>query len=321
MLKMKEFLNDQTQTVVMLTDENDLMKTAVIDRDNNRVITGVYQLFSVNYLFGYDSLETLGFWDIERQVFYQSKKGEEVLFSDLKTKHVADLNYLFNTELNKLLEIKLSGVEAKEYAKEYAQKEEVKADLARRRKEHLKYKVGELFYDNANTVHFDSVEFPKYLPAPYELARVIQDKTAVEEIVSRYFAKMTNEYSKKKGRYLTEGETLMYREIRRRLKLDQKCNLNLTPNEEKTLDFFGKLATIPEAKNVNVLYVDGKNELIFSMKVWEAKFAVNVTDATIDRSAIGEGWRWHEFTRDFGEKILIDNIKEVKYNQKVIYQG
>lgn len=319
MLKMKEFLNDQTQTVVMLNDETDLMKTAVIDRDNNRVITGVYQLFSVNYLFGYDSLETLGFWNIEKQVFYQSKKGEEVLFSDLKTKNVADLNYLFNTELNKLLEIKLSGVEAKEYAKDYAQKEEVKTYLAQRRKEHLKYKVGELFYDNANTVHFDSVEFPKYLPAPYELARVIQDETAVEEIISRYFAKMTTEYSKKKGRYLTEGESLMYREIRRRLELDQKRNLNLTANEEKTLDLFGKLATIPDAKTVKVVYADGKDELTFTMKIWETKFAVNVTNATIDRSAIDKGW--NEFTNKFGEKILIDNIKEITYNQKVIYQG
>ena len=321
MLNLKEFLNDQKQTVVMLNDETDLMKTAVIDRDNNRVITGVYQLFSVNYLFGYDSLETLGFWNIEKQVFYQSKKGEEILFSNLETKNVADLKYLFNTELSKLLEIKLSWVEAKEYAKEYAQKEEVKTYLAQRRKEHLKYKVSGLFYDNANTVRFDSVVFPKYLPAPYELARVIQDETAVEEIISRYFAKMTTEYSKRKGRYLTEGESLMYREIRRRLELDQKRNLNLTANEEKTLDLFGKLATIPEAKNVNVLYADGKNELIFSMKVWEAKFAVNVTDATIDRSAISKGWRWHQFTSDFGEKILIDNIKEITYNQKVIYQG
>ena len=319
MLKMKEFLNDQTQTVVMLNDETDLMKTAVIDRDNNRVITGVYQLFSVNYLFGYDSLETLGFWNIEKQVFYQSKKGEETLFSDLETKNVADLNYLFNTELNKLLEIKLSGVEAKEYAKDYAQKEEVKTYLAQRRKEHLKYKVSELFYDNDNTVHFDSVVFPKYLPAPYELARVIQDETAVEEIVSRYFAKMTTEYSKQKGRYLTEGESLMYREIRRRLELDQKRNLNLTPNEEKTLDLFGKLATIPEAKNVKVVYADGKDELTFTMKIWETKFAVDVTNATIDRSAIDKGW--NEFTNKFGEKILIDNIKEITYNQKVIYQG
>lgn len=63
------------------------------------------------------------------------------------------------------------------------------------------------------------------------------------------------------------------------------------------------------------------NELIFSMKVWEAKFAVNVTDATIDRSAISKGWRWHEFTSDFGEKILIDNIKEVTYQREVIYRG
>ena len=319
MLKMKEFLNDPTQTVVMLNNDTDLMKTAVIDRDNNRVITGVYQLFSVDYLFGYDSLETLGFWDIESQIFYQSKKDEEVLFSDLETKNVADLNYLFNTELSKLLEIKLSGVEAKEYAKEYVQKEEVKTYLAQRRKEHLKYKVGELFYDNANTVHFDSVVFPKYLPAPYELARVIQDKTAVEEIVSRYFAKMTTEYSKKKGRYLTEGESLMYREIRRRLELDQKRNLNLTPNEEKTLDLFGKLATIPDAKTVKVVYADGKDELTFTMKIWETKFAVDVTNATIDRSAIDKGW--NEFTNKFGEKIVIDNIKEITYNQKVIYQG
>ena len=113
----------------------------------------------------------------------------------------------------------------------------------------------------------------------------------------------------------------MYREIRRKLELDQKRNLNLTANEAKTLDFFGKLATIPQAKNVNVLYADGKNELIFSMKVWEAKFAVNVTDATIDRSAISKGWRWHEFTSDFGEKILIDNIKEVTYQREVIYRG
>lgn len=319
MLKMKEFLNDQTQTVVMLNDETDLMKTAVIDRDNNRVITGVYQLFSVNYLFGYDSLETLGFWNIEKQVFYQSKKGEEILFSDLETKNVADLNYLFNTELNKLLEIKLSGVEAKEYAKEYAQKEEVKTYLAQRRKEHLKYKVSGLFYDNDNTVRFDSVVFPKYLPAPYELARVIQDETAVEEIVSRYFVKMTTEYSKKKGRYLTEGESLMYREIRRRLELDQKRNLNLTPNEEKTLDLFGKLATIPDAKTVKVMYADGKDELTFTMKIWETNFAVDVTNATIDRSAIDKGW--NEFTNKFGEKIVIDNIKEITYNQKVIYQG
>ena len=319
MLNMKEFLNDQKQTVVMLNNDTDLMKTAVIDRDNNRVITGVYQLFSVDYLFGYDSLETLGFWDIEKQVFYQSKKGEEVLFSNLETKNVADLNYLFNTELNKLLEIKLSGVEAKEYAKDYAQKEEVKTYLAQRRKEHLKYKVGELFYDNDNTVHFDSVVFPKYLPAPYELARAIQDETAVEEIVSRYFAKMTTEYSKKKGRYLTEGESLMYREIRRRLELDQKRNLTLTANEEKTLDLFGRLAMIPEAKTVKVVYADGKNELTFTMKIWETTFAVNVTNATIDRSAIDKGW--NEFTNKFGEKIVIDNIKEIKYNQKVIYQG
>ena len=319
MLKLKEFLNDPTQTVVMLNNDTDLMKTAVIDRDNNRVIAGVYQLFSVNYLFGYDSLETLGFWNIEKQVFYQSKKGEEILFSDLETKNVADLNYLFNTELSKLLEIKLSGVEAKEYAKDYAQKEEVKTYLAQRRKEHLKYKVSELFYDNANTVHFDSVEFPKYLPAPYELARVIQDKTAVEEIVSRYFAKMTTEYSKKKGRYLTEGESLMYREIRRRLELDQKRNLTLTANEEKTLELFGKLATVPQAKNVKVMYADGKDELTFTMKIWETTFAVNVANATIDRSAIDKGW--NEFTNKFGEKIVIDNIKEVTYNQKVIYQG
>ena len=319
MLDLKAFLNDQKQTVVMLNDETDLIKTAVIDRDNNRVIAGVYQLFSVDYLFGYNSLETLGFWDIESQIFYQSKKDEEVLFSDLETKNVADLNYLFNAELDKLLKIKLSGVEAKEYAKEYAQKEEVQADLARRRKEHLKYKVSGLFYDNANTIRFDSVEFPKYLPAPYELARVIQNPTAVEEIISRYFTKMTNEHSKKKGRYLTEGEVLMYREIRRRLDLDQKRNLHLTANEEKTLDFFGKLATISEAKNVNVMYADGKDELTFSMKVWETKFAVDVTNATIDRSAIDKGW--HEFTHKFGEKILIDNIKEVKYNRKVIYQG
>ena len=319
MLKLKAFLNDTKQTVIMLNDETDIMKTAVIDRDNNRVITGVYQLFSVNYLFGYDSLETLGFWNIEKQVFYQSKKGEEVLFSDLETKNVADLNYLFNAELDKLLKIKLSGVEAKEYAKEYAQKEEVKAHLARRRKEHLKYKVDELFYDNANTIHFDSVEFPKYLPAPYELARVMQNPTAVEEIISRYFAKMTNEYSKKKGRYLTEGEVLMYREIRRRLELDQKRNLHLTANEEKTLDLFGKLATIPQAKTVSVMYADGKDELTFSMKIWETTFAVDVTNATIDRSAIDKGW--HEFTHKFGEKILIDNIKEVKYSRKVIYQG
>lgn len=319
MLNMKEFLNDQKQTVVMLNNDTDLMKTAVIDRDNNRVITGVYQLFSVDYLFGYDSLETLGFWDIESQIFYQSKKGEEVLFSNLETKNVADLNYLFNTELNKLLEIKLSGVEAKEYAKDYAQKEEVKTYLAQRRKEHLKYKVGELFYDNDNTVHFDSVVFPKYLPAPYELARVIQDETAVEEIISRYFAKMTTEYSKKKGRYLTEGESLMYREIRRRLELDQKRNLTLTANEEKTLDLFGKLATIPDAKTVKVVYADGKDELTFTMKIWETTFAVNVTNATIDRSAIDKGW--NEFTNKFGEKIVIDNIKEIKYNQKVIYQG
>lgn len=319
MLKLKEFLNDPTQTVIMLNNDTDLMKTAVIDRDNNQVIAGVYQLFSVDYLFGYDSLETLGFWDIESQIFYQSKKGEEVLVSDLETKNVADLNYLFNAELDKLLKIKLSGVEAKEYAKEYAQKEEVKADLARRRKEHLKYKVSELFYDNDNTVHFDSVVFPKYLPAPYELARVIQDETAVEEIVSRYFAKMTTEYSKKKGRYLTEGEVLMYREIRRRLELDQKRNLHLTANEEKTLDLFGKLATIPQAKTVKVVYADGKNELTFTMKIWETTFAVNVTNATIDRSAIDKGW--NEFTNKFGEKILIDNIKQVKYNRKVIYQG
>lgn len=319
MLNMKEFLNDQKQTVVMLNDETDLMKTAVIDRDNNRVITGVYQLFSVNYLFGYDSLEALGFWNIEKQVFYQSKKGEEILVSDLETKNVADLNYLFNAELDKLLKIKLSGVEAKEYAKDYAQKEEVKAYLAQRRKEHLKYKVSELFYDNANTVHFDSVVFPKYLPAPYELARVIQDETAVEEIVSRYFAKMTTEYSKKKGRYLTEGESLMYREIRRRLELDQKRNLTLTANEEKTLDLFGKLATVPQAKNVKVVYADGKDELTFTMKIWETTFAVDVTNATIDRSAIYKGWC--EFTYKFGEKIVIDNIKEIKYNQKVIYQG
>lgn len=319
MLDLKEFLNDPTQTVVMLNNDTDLMKTAVIDRDNNRVITGVYQLFSVDYLFGYDSLETLGFWDIESQIFYQSKKGEEVLFSNLETKNVADLNYLFNTELNKLLEIKLSGVEAKEYAKDYAQKEEVKTYLAQRRKEHLKYKVGELFYDNDNTVHFDSVVFPKYLPAPYELARVIQDETAVEEIISRYFAKMTTEYSKKKGRYLTEGESLMYREIRRRLELDQKRNLTLTANEEKTLDLFGKLATIPDAKTVKAVYADGKDELTFTMKIWETTFAVNVTNATIDRSAIDKGW--NEFTNKFGEKIVIDNIKEIKYNQKVIYQG
>lgn len=319
MLNLKEFLNDQKQTVVMLNDETDLMKTAVIDRDNNQVIAGVYQLFSVNYLFGYDSLETLGFWNIEKQVFYQSKKGEEILFSNLETKNVADLNYLFNTELNKLLEIKLSGVEAKEYTKEYVQKEEVKTYLAQRRKEYLKYKVSGLFYDNANTVLFDSVVFPKYLPAPYELARVIQDETAVEEIISRYFAKMTTEYSKKKGRYLTEGESLMYREIRRRLELDQKSNLNLTANEEKTLDLFGKLATIPDAKTVKVVYADGKDELTFTMKIWKTTFAVDVTNATIDRSAIDKGW--NEFTNKFGEKILIDNIKEITYNQKVIYQG
>lgn len=318
---LKEFLNDKTQTTIMFDEETDLMKATVIDRKNGQVITGVYQVFSVDYLFGYDSLNTLGFWDAENQIFYTTKRADDPLFTDLSTKSVNDLNYLFNVELNKLLEIKLSGVEAKEYAKDYAQKEEVKAYLAQRRKEHLKYKVSELFYDNANTVHFDSVEFPKYLPAPYELARVIQDKTAVEEIVSRYFAKMTTEYSKKKGRYLTEGETLMYREIRRRLELDQKRNLNLTANEAKTLDFFGKLATIPQAKNVNVLYADGKNELIFSMKVGEAKFTVNVTDATIDRSAISKGWRWHEFTSDFGEKILIDNIKEVTYQREVIYRG
>lgn len=303
---LKEFLNGKTQTTIMFDEETDLMKATVIDRKNGQVITGVYQVFSVDYLFGYDSLNTLGFWDAENQIFYTTKRADDPLFTDLSTKSVNDLNYLFNVELNKLLEIKLSGVEAKEYAKDYAQKEEVKAYLAQRRKEHLKYKVSELFYDNANTVHFDSVEFPKYLPAPYELARVIQDKTAVEEIVSRY---------------LTEGETLMYREIRRRLELDQKRNLNLTANEAKTLDFFGKLATIPQAKNVNVLYADGKNELIFSMKVGEAKFAVNVTDATIDRSAISKGWRWHEFTSDFGEKILIDNIKEVTYQREVIYRG
>lgn len=207
MLKLKAFLNDTKQTVIMLNDETDLMKTAVIDRDNNRVIAGVYQLFSVNYLFGYDSLETLGFWNIEKQVFYQSKKGEEVLFSNLETKNVADLNYLFNTELNKLLEIKLSGVEAKEYAKDYALKEQYY--LGQYRKEYVKNKVADFFYNNTNTITFNSVEFPNYQPQPYELAKVIRDKSAVGEIISRHLAEMTNEYSGEKRRYLTQAEVLI----------------------------------------------------------------------------------------------------------------
>lgn len=322
MLKLKAFLNDTKQTVIMLNDETDLMKTAVIDRDNNRVIAGVYQLFSVNYLFGYDSLETLGFWNIEKQVFYQSKKGEEVLFSNLETKNVADLNYLFNTELNKLLEIKLSGVEAKEYAKEYALKE--RYYLGQYRKEYVKNKVADFFYDNIDTITFNSVEFPNYQPQPYELAKVIRDKSTVGEIISRHLAEMTNEYSGEKRRYLTQAEVLMRREIHRRATVNLKRNLELTAKEAKTLDFFGKLALVPRDKKVKVWYVDenandGKNELIFPMKVWEAVFEVNPINATIDCCAIG--WEKNEYMLRFGKWISIDNIKEIKYNQKVIYQG
>lgn len=319
---LKEFLNDKTQTTIMFDEETDLMKATVIDRKNGQVITGVYQVFSVDYLFGYDSLNTLGFWDAENQIFYTTKRADDTLFTDLSTKSVNDLNYLFNVELNKLLEIKLSGVEAKECAKDYALKE--RYYLGQYRKEYVKNKVADFFYDNTDTITFNSVEFPNYQPQPYELAKVIRDKSAVGEIISRHLAEMTNEYSGEKRRYLTQAEVLMRREIHRRATVNLKRNLELTAKEAKTLDFFGKLALVPRDKKVKVWYVDenandGKNELIFPMKVWEAVFEVNAINATIDCCAIG--WEKNEYMLRFGKWISIDNIKEVTYQREVIYRG
>ena len=314
-MTIKEFLNNPIQGMIMLDKNTTLMKAEVIDRDNNQIIKGIYQVWLVDYYYDYDNLNSIGLWDVDNQIFYAVNNYNRDLFSKLNIKLLADLHYLFRDELQRVIEEKLDNVEGKI--------KEDKEDLEWQRNNYLSQKLTDLFTHSTNTLTFNRNIITAYNPKIYETARVIKEPSAVKEIIEKYLEEEGNDYSENKGRYLTNTEEIMESEIKRRRNVLTKRNFKLTKKEELTLHFFGQLALVPDAKNVKILYHERDKKMIFTLNTEKAKSpydGIVISDATIYESAISNILEERKFIDSFGNGIRVENIEEVSYRQKVIYK-